>query len=83
MKIGILLSLGFLLKGIVAYSLWFEKDWAINLAMVDAVAGILLCIIEMFGIPFLMDRPGQFVFRGEILLLIPYLIKLIMLRRKW
>ena len=37
---GIIISMLFLLKGIVAFGLWMEKDWAISLAIADAVINI-------------------------------------------
>jgi hypothetical protein len=78
---GIFLLLIFLLKGMVAYALWFEKDWAINLGLFDAFLGIAVCIALMI---FQLTRDGlHFEFRLEILVLIPYLIKLYRIRKPW
>ncbi|HEX9511096.1 MAG TPA: hypothetical protein VF939_11490 [Puia sp.] len=82
--IGILLMAVFLLKGVVSYGLWAEEDWAIVLGYVDAIAGILICLFVMFGLPYLYPMEGsKFTFRLEILLLVPYLIKLQRLKSQW
>jgi hypothetical protein len=81
--IGIALFLLFLLKGIVAYALWFEKDWAINLGLIDAAIGIVICITSMFGISFMPGHPGSFNFKLEIVFLVPYLIKLSRMDAQW
>ncbi|MGZ3847316.1 MAG: hypothetical protein ACXVBH_14740 [Flavisolibacter sp.] len=71
----------FILKGIVAYGLWTEKDWAVNLGIVDAIIGIGACIIVM-AVPSITSTSGS-TFRAELILLIPYLITLLKLRPKW
>ena len=48
---GIFLILIFSFKGLVAFSLWTEKAWAIKLAIADAVIGIVVCTVMMFIIP--------------------------------
>ncbi len=77
---GTLLFILFLLKGVVAYSLWFEKRWAVFLGIVDAAVGILICVISMANISILPNSGG---FRLEIVFLIPYLIKLSRIKKKW
>lgn len=79
---GIVISILFFIKGLVAYGLWAEKDWAINLGYVDAIAGILFCLYMMLGVRFFHPDAG-FTFRLELLLLIPYLIKLRQLHPEW
>ena len=75
--LGLFLSFLFLLKGITAFSLWTEQNWAIDLAIVDAIIGIVVCVIVMVVLPFQNIRSGfSFNFRLELVLLIPYLIKL-------
>ena len=81
---GGFLILIFILKGAVGYGLWFSKKWAVNVGVFDAVIGILLCLYTMF-IGLFVDSKDEFVFtfRLELLLLIPYLIKLFKIKPMW
>lgn len=82
--IGLLLIILFLLKGIVAYGLWTEKDWAINLGLIDAIVGIVICVFMMIVYPFVDAIPGFTLnFRLELILLIPYIIKLKKINNDW
>jgi len=81
--IGVFLFLLYLFKGVVSYSLWFEKVWAVNLGIIDAIIGILTCIIGMANIPLFHGNLDSNRFRFEIIFLIPYLIKLTRIRRLW
>jgi hypothetical protein len=71
-----------LFKGITAFALWTERDFAITLGKIDAILGITLCIANMILLPYLYENL-QFEFRLEIALLIPYLIKLIKIKSEW
>lgn len=73
---GLLLVFLFLYKGIVAALLWFEQGPAVVLGILDAVLGILICTWVMFAAP-------RFSFRLELLALIPYLLVLIRINKKW
>lgn len=81
--LGIMLTCLFLLKGITGYMLWTEDDWAIMFAMGDAILGILICLFVMIR-PFI-DRThyGNINFRFELVLLIPYLLKLRSIKAEW
>ena len=79
---GIVITILFFIKGLVAYGLWAEKDWAINLGYVDAITGILFCLYMMLGVRFFHPDAG-FTFRLELLLIVPYLIKLRQLHPEW
>ena len=82
--VGLFIITLFMVKGLAAVSLWLEQDWAINLAMVDAWIGIIACVFVMFIHPFIDEREGfTFSMRLELLLLIPYLIKLQKIRPQW
>ncbi len=81
--IGIILTSIYLLKGVVALSLWLEKDYAIVLGLVDAIIGILLCIFSMFGILYFSGISKEFKFRPEILILLIYFAKLLALKKIW
>lgn len=72
----------FLLKGVAAFFLWFEKDLAIKIGRIDAIVGIILCCIAMFILPFFQDG-FNITLRLELALLIPYLIKLNKIQKKW
>jgi hypothetical protein len=80
--IGILLMALFFLKGAVSYGLWAEKDWAINMGYADAIIGIFICLFIMLGLRYFHPDSG-FTFRLELLLLVPYLIKLRQLHPEW
>jgi hypothetical protein len=80
--IGLFLTAVMLLKGFTAFSLWFEKDYAIQLAKVDTILGIAICIVSMVVIPYLQETSG-FTFRLELALLIPFYIKLNKIQEEW
>ncbi|MEO9966766.1 MAG: hypothetical protein ABJF11_13295 [Reichenbachiella sp.] len=80
--VGLGLTAIIVLKWITAISLWTEKDWAISLAQVDAVVGILICVFVMLIIPF-YESGFRFSFRIEIALLIPFLIKMNNIKEVW
>lgn len=75
------ISIG-LLKGYTAFALWFEKDIAIKIGKIDAVIGILLCVIAMLLLPFIQEN-SVITIRLELILLIPFLIKLNKIQRQW
>ncbi len=83
-SLGLLLIFLFGFKGIVAFGLWKERTWAVSLAMLDAILGIVLCAIVMLY-PEVFERvvAPSFNFRLELLLLIPYLLKMNAIRRTW
>jgi hypothetical protein len=80
---GVFLALLFLYKGIVSLALWFEWESAVNLGIVDAIAGILLCLIAMAHFSFLSEYTDSSAFRLELVPLVPYLIKLIRIKKNW
>jgi len=80
--VGITIASIFLLKGIVSYGLLMEKDWAIKLGILDASLGILICMLVMVY-SLLKFRGGYISFRIELLLLIPYLIRLFKIKPAW
>lgn len=79
---GIFIIAVMLFKGFVAYSLWFEKPNAIMLAKLDAITGITICIASMFILPF-TTPDGHISFRLEIILLIPYFMKINKIEYEW
>ncbi|WP_205504012.1 hypothetical protein [Rufibacter psychrotolerans] len=81
---GITLSVLILVKGVTAFGLWTEKDWAVRLGIFDAVIGLVACVLAMFVVPF-VDRSEGFVlnFRLEPILLVLYLLKLQKIKSSW
>lgn len=80
--IGLFIVAIILFKGFTAYSLWFEKDYAIKLGKVDTILGIAICMASMVVIPYLQENSG-FTIRLEIALLIPFYIKLNKIEEEW
>lgn len=78
---GIFIILVISLKGFAGYLLWFEKSNAISIAKIDAIVGVVICLISMFALPF--TENGHFSLRLEILLLIPYYIKISKIEYQW
>jgi hypothetical protein len=72
----------FILKGATAFGLLFEKDWAIELGLIDAAVGFAACIFvglyAMFG-------SGSYMasFRVELIFLVIYAIKLRKMQEVW
>ena len=80
--IGIAIVLLFLFKGIVAYGLWFEKKWAVQFAIIDAIIGIVVSSYVMIIQPFI-DGTRNFNIRLELVALIPYLMKMRKIQKQW
>lgn len=80
--IGVSIILLFLIKGVTAYGLLTETDWAITIGLIDAITGIVICTLLM-----VYSSSGstnmKFTFRLELLLLIPYLIRLRKIKSSW
>lgn len=77
---GLSIFMIYLLKGITAYGLLFGKSWGVQLALADAVIGIVICLATMF---FNISNSSGINFRLELLLLIPYLIRMIRIQDAW
>lgn len=73
------------LNGTTAFGLLTERDWAVKLAIADAIVGILLCILSYVAAAGVVS-PGisvGFHLRLEILLLIPFLVRMVRIRHDW
>lgn len=83
---GLTLISIFVLKWITGFGLWTEKDWAINISQIDAITSIILCTVLLFVNPFTEvvteNRISQ-EFRFELIILIPYLIKISIIKPAW
>lgn len=69
-------------KAFTAYSLWFEKDNAIQLGKIDAIAGIIICFVSMVVIP-IFDKNAGVTLRLELILLLPFYYKLEAIKKAW
>lgn len=67
----------YLWNGITAYALWFEKKYAVTLAIVNSIWGILICIYSMVA------AQGITNFRLELIILIIFIIKLFSIKYRW
>jgi len=82
--IGIFITCLFALKGVVAFGLWTEKEWAVNFAIIDAIIGIIVCVFVMIILPFLINSNGMKIsLRLELIALIPYLLKMRKIKPEW
>lgn len=79
---GLLICVLFLFKGIVAYGLWFEQDWAPQAAIIDAIIGIAICLVMMAIIPFVYPTIS-FTLRLELIPLYFYLKKMQSIKTTW
>ncbi|KAF2508645.1 hypothetical protein EYY60_16080 [Flavobacterium zhairuonense] len=79
---GIFIISIMVLKGFASYSLWFEKPNAISIAKFDAIIGFVICVASMFVIPFTHGN-GHIELRLELLLLIPYYLKINKIEYEW
>lgn len=78
--LGIALLLLYVFKGIVAYSLWTERDWAVMLALIDGAIGIVICFIISFVLPFYTDGWN---IRLELVALVPYFMTMMKISVEW
>lgn len=83
--LGIFITLLLLFKVFIAFSLRTEKKWAVDLAILDAVLGIIICVYMMFVEPLVYRDGGHYEFniRFELVFLIPYLIKCLKINQTW
>ena len=80
-KIGITILAIFIIKGITAFGLLKEKNWAVTIGIVDAILGIIICtLIMLYPI---INPEIKFSLRLELVALIPYLLKFFKIRTQW
>jgi hypothetical protein len=81
--IGIFLFVVFAFKAVVAYGFLKKTDFAITLGLIDAIAGVCICCsIMLFPLVYPEYQTGS-LFRLELLVLIPYLLKLKKIKPQW
>ncbi len=82
--LGLLIIALFAIKGAVSFGLWTEKDWAVKLAIFDAIIGIVICSFVMIVLPFFSENNGfSLNLRLELFFLIPYLITIKNIKKDW
>ena len=79
--IGILITSVFVIKGVTAFGLLKETDWAIKIGIADAIIGITICTISMIY-PFI-NAEFKFALRLELIALIPYLLTFLKIKTEW
>ena len=79
--IGIFVMLLFAYKGVVAFGLWTEKTWAVDLAKIDAVLSTVVCVGTMAYS--LFGPAHSFSLRLELIATIPYYIKMNQMEYDW
>ena len=77
---AVLIILVYVFKGITAFGLLKQKDWAIKFGIIDAVTGIATCAGVMI---YQISQDIKFNFSLELVLLIPYLLKLQKIKYDW
>lgn len=79
---GFFILLLLIFKSVVSWALIQEKKLAITLAIVDAIMGIIFCLLV--GIyPVFNPASRNYSIRLELIFLIPYLIKMIQIKNAW
>jgi len=78
--LGICLIALFFIKGVTAFGLLKEKDWAIKLGIADAITGIAICVGVMVYQAIYFSSVS---IRLELIALIPYFIKLKAIKNTW
>lgn len=79
---GIIISTLFILKGIVSFGLWTEKEWAVKLAILDSVIGIVTCLIMTIYMP-IFSNNYHFSIRLELIALFPYFFTMNKIQANW
>lgn len=77
---GIFVVVLFIFKAVTAFGLLKHKYWAIKVGITDAIMGIIICCGVML---YEMTQHTQFMFRLELIALIPYLLKLKNMKHSW
>lgn len=81
--LGLLIIGVFALKAITSFGLWTEKDWAIDLGIVDALVGITICIAVMILTHSYEIEGLDKSYRIEPVFLLIFLYKLVKIKQSW
>jgi hypothetical protein len=78
---GIFIILIFAFKAFIAFSLWFEKRWAVRFGIIDAYTGICICLLVFI---YNLLKPSSIAsFPIEIIFLALYLVWLHKIHQIW
>jgi len=77
---GLFLISLFAVKGVTAFALWTEKQWAVGLAKVDAIISIAICFLVMAYIIFAQHG---FSIRLELIAVFFYYYKMNQIQYDW
>ena len=80
--VGMTICAQFLFKGVAALGLWAEKDWAIDVAKVDAILSMIVVSVVKLLLPAWIEG-YSFSFPIELAILIPYYLYLIKIESSW
>lgn len=80
---GAIIMTLFLIKAVTGFGLWAEKDWGVMAGLIDAGGGIACCIFMMSVYYPIILGLSDFHFRPELIILIPYLLRLGKIRAEW
>jgi len=83
---GLLIHSIIFYKAFTAYTMWTEKNIAMTLGIIDAIIGLIICVMMTIFYPIFElvgDGTYEINLRIEILFLIPYLIKCWKLQKPW
>ncbi len=76
---GALVTIMFLISGIVGFALFYGKDWALNAGLVLCAAHLLLVVL-VYALQLATHGSNL---RFEFILVVPFFIKLLKLRPLW
>ncbi|WP_157760620.1 hypothetical protein [Chitinophaga caeni] len=76
---SLLLQSILIIKAIVAFGLLKYKKWAVDLAVLDAIIGIVICLT----VSIYRTIQVKFTLEFELLFLVPYLVVMVKRRKNW
>ncbi|HEX9699848.1 MAG TPA: hypothetical protein VGD06_10350 [Acidobacteriota bacterium] len=74
--IPLLVALLLVAHGVAAYGLLSARSWGVIAGLIVASSGVSVCLVTM-------AQQGGMPFRGELILEVPFVWKLLRLRREW
>jgi hypothetical protein len=81
--IGLCIIVIFISKGIASFGLLWEKSWGVIFAIIDGAFSLLICLFAMLYPVIFPESRASSAFRAELLIIIPYLIKLVKIKLLW
>ena len=82
--LSIVSIVSFIIKGIAAIGLLAEKNWAVKVAITDGILSTCLATYSLIFYAWTINGNfSGFNLRLELLLIIPYLVKMVRIRKDW